>query len=99
MLNVVKGAFDVSSTGDVSKSCDALKKLAPTTQGGDGSIAGTFTCTSNNDKANDDTDSTTGGTGSSGGSSTDTGKNSAAGVTFNVALLGLVGVAALASAL
>ena len=98
MLNVVKGAFDVSSTGDVSKSCDTLKKLAPSTQGGDGSIAGTFTCTSNNDKANDDTDSTTDGTGSSSGSS-DTGKNSAAGVTFNVALLGLVGVAALASAL
>ncbi len=98
MLNVVKGAFDVSSTGDVSKSCDALKKLAPTTQGGDGRIAGTFTCTSNNDKANDDINSNTDGTSSSGGS-TDTGKNSAAGVTFNVALLGLVGVAALASAL
>ncbi len=98
MLNVVKGAFDVSSTGDVSKSCDALKKLAPTTQGGDGRIAGTFTCTSNNAKANDDIDGSTDGTDSS-GSSTDSGKNGAAGVTFNVALLGLVGVAALASAL
>jgi hypothetical protein len=98
-LNVVKGAFDVSSTGDVTESCEELNKAAPSDQGGDGRIEGTFSCTSNNDKANEDTDSE-----SSGNGDVDTGddkddKNSAAGVTFNVALLGLVGVAALASAL
>lgn len=82
----------------MKSSCEELKKAAPSDQGGDGRIAGTFTCTSNNDKANEDTDST-----SSGNGDVDTGddskKNSAAGVTFNVALLGLIGVAALASAL
>lgn len=97
-LNVVKGAFDVSSTGDVKSSCEELSKAAPSDQGGDGRIAGTFTCTSNNDKANEDTDSTSSGNGEVDGTDGDD-KNSAAGVTFNVALLGLVGVAALASAL
>lgn len=83
----------------MKSSCEALKKAAPSDQGGDGRIEGTFTCTSNNDKANEDTDSTSSGNGEVDGTGDGKDKNSAAGVTFNVALLGLVGVAALASAL
>ncbi|KAK4234489.1 hypothetical protein C8A03DRAFT_37740 [Achaetomium macrosporum] len=97
-LDVVKGAFDVSSTADISQSCDKLKELAPRSQGGDGNIQGVFSCTSNNEKANEDTDSDTSTTGSTGGSD-DSDENGAAGIAFNAALLGLVGVAALASAL
>lgn len=101
-LDVVKGAFDLSSTADISKSCDTLKELAPTEQDGNGKVAGTFTCTSNNDKANEDTDSDSSGDGSIDGSDGKGGKddkNSAAGVILNSALFGLVAVAALASAL
>ncbi len=97
-LNVVKGAFDVSSTGDITKSCETLKKAAPSTQGGDGRVEGTFTCTSNNDKANEDTDGQTSDSGNvDTGSGSD--KSSAAGLSFNAALLGLAAVAAMASAL
>lgn len=99
-LNVVKGAFDVSSTGDITSSCENLMKAAPSEQGGDGRIAGTFTCTSNNDKANEDTDGTTSDSGDvDTGSGKNNDKNSAAGLNFNAALLGLVAVAAFASAL
>ncbi|KAK0720883.1 hypothetical protein B0H67DRAFT_552974 [Lasiosphaeris hirsuta] len=96
-LNDVKGAFDVSSTADISASCDGFKKLAPTKDGGAGQIQGTYACTSNNENANQDTGtgtSTGGGSGSTGGKK----DNSAAGVTFNTALVGLAAFAALAAA-
>ncbi|KAK4158555.1 hypothetical protein C8A00DRAFT_39266 [Chaetomidium leptoderma] len=97
-LENVKGAFDVSSTADIKKSCEKLLKYAPKTQNGNGKILGTFTCTANNAKANEDTNDTTSG---SGNVDTNGDEKSAAGagVTFPAALLGLVAVAAFASAL
>ncbi|KAK4121327.1 hypothetical protein N657DRAFT_577959 [Parathielavia appendiculata] len=99
-LEDVKGAFDVSSTADIQSSCDNLLKKAPQNQGGDGKIQGTFSCTGLNENANEDTDSEPTGdgdvTGSNGGDDKGSG---AAGVTFNAALFGLVGIAVLASAL
>jgi len=88
-LDSVDGAFDVSSTADIEKSCDELKKKKS-----NGDIQGTFSCTANNENANEDTDSA--GSGSSG---SDKDENSASGVAFNTALFALVAVAALASAL
>jgi hypothetical protein len=60
-----------------------------------------LTCTSNNDKANEDTDSDTSDSGQVDGAdgSSGDGENSAAGVVLNAALFGLVAVAGLASAL
>jgi len=98
-LENVKGAFDVSSTGNIKSSCDTLSKLAPSAQNGNGVIEGVFTCTANNDKANDDTSGTTSGSGQVDGTGGDDGKNGAAGVVLNAALFGLVAVAGLASAL
>jgi hypothetical protein len=98
-LDVVKGAFDVSSTADIDQACDKLKELAPRSQGGNGNIQGSWACTSNNKKANEDTDSNTSSGGSTGGSNDSNDENGAAGITFNAALLALVGVAAFASAL
>ncbi|KAK1756862.1 hypothetical protein QBC47DRAFT_171208 [Echria macrotheca] len=92
-LNDVKGAFDVSSTADISSSCDDFKKKASTKDGGNGQIQGTFSCTSNNANANSDT-----GTGTSGTTGGDKPKDAAAGVTINTALLGLAAVAGLAQA-
>jgi hypothetical protein len=88
-LDRVEGAFDVSSTADIEASCDELKKKKS-----DGTIEGTYGCTSNNENANEDTDSA-----SSGSSSDDSDENSASGVAFNSALFALVAVAAFASAL
>jgi hypothetical protein len=88
-LDSVDGAFDVSSTADIEKSCDELKKKKS-----NGDIQVTFSCTANNENANEDTDSA--GSGSSG---SDKDENSASGVAFNTALFALVAVAALASAL
>jgi hypothetical protein len=64
-LNDVRGAFTVTSTGDISSSCSAFDKISPSTNGGNGEILGSYSCTSNNSLANNDTSST----GSSGGSS------------------------------
>ncbi|AEO63595.1 uncharacterized protein THITE_2109074 [Thermothielavioides terrestris NRRL 8126] len=97
-LDDVQGAFDVSSTGDITSSCDKLQASAPRNQGGDGKFQGTFSCTSNNERANEDTGTNTSSTGSTGGSG-DNGENSASSAAFNAALFGLVAVAALASAL
>lgn len=97
-LQNVKGAFDVSSTADITKSCDELKKSAPSNQGGNGNIEGVFDCTANNDKANEDTDSSTSGSGNVDGSDSQD-ENGAAGLVLNAALFGLVAVAGLASAL
>lgn len=90
-LNDVKGAFDASSTTDISNSCSTLKQLS-----GSGKIQGAFSCTSNNTMANSDTGTNTSSTGSTGSSG---GDNGAAGVGLNTALFALVAVAALASAL
>jgi len=100
-LENVKGAFDVSSTGDITSSCEELSKSAPKNQQGDGKIQGVFTCTANNDKANEDTDGSTSDSGQVDGAdgSSKGDENSAAGVVFNAALFGLVAVAGLASAL
>lgn len=88
-LNDVKGAFDTSSTEDISTSCEAFKKLAPARSGGGGQIQGTYKCESNNEDANKDT-----GTGTGEGSD----KSAASGLMTNSALLGLVGVFGLAQA-
>jgi hypothetical protein len=71
-LQSVRGAFDLSSTNDVTDSCKTLEKLAPTKQGGNGKIEGTFDCESNNDEANEDTSGKTGsGEGTKGGDGSD----------------------------
>lgn len=88
-LNDVKGAFDISSTGDIQSSCDNFKKLAK--QGGGGQIQGTFSCTSHNENANEDT-----GTGTSGSGSGDKKDDAASGVVLNTALLGLAAVVGIA---
>ncbi|KAK3327132.1 hypothetical protein B0T19DRAFT_153999 [Cercophora scortea] len=100
-LDDVKGAFDISSTADVSKSCDTFQKLAPSTQGGGGQIQGTYSCTSHNDQANSDTGSGTssGGGSSGGGDSTGTKNNTANGLSFNAAILGLAVVGGFSQAL
>jgi hypothetical protein len=98
-LQDVKGAFDVSSTANIRSSCETLLKIAPQSQGGDGKIQGTFSCTADNANANEDTDGNTSDTGNVDGTDGDKDKNGAAGLAFNAALFGLVGVAALASAL
>ncbi|KAL2196082.1 hypothetical protein P885DRAFT_78419 [Corynascus similis CBS 632.67] len=97
-LNVVRGAVDISSTADIKKSCDTLSESAPREQGGDGSFEGVFSCTANNDKANEDTDGSTSDSGQVDSGDEDD-ENSASGVALNAALFGLVAVAALASAL
>lgn len=51
-LDDVKGAFDVSSTEDISEDCSVFKKLAPKSSGGNGKIQGSFECSSNNANAN-----------------------------------------------
>jgi hypothetical protein len=100
-LESVKGAFFVTSTADIKTVCEKLGESAPTSQGGDGKIEGTFECVPENEKANDETDDTTdGGNGSSGGNGDDEDKpNGASGLVFNAALFGLVAVAGFASAL
>jgi hypothetical protein len=91
-LNDVKGAFDLSSTGDIEKSCTEFKKIASAKDGGSGKIQGTFSCTSNNANANSDTSSTTG----TGGGSSKPKPDGAAGLSLNTAFLGLAGLAGLA---
>jgi hypothetical protein len=92
-LTDVKGAFDLSSTQDISDDCTKFEKQAPTKQKGNGQFQGVFHCESNNEQANSDTGgntSTAGGT--SGGNSTSGGKdggNSAGGIAVNAAMLGL----------
>ncbi|KAB5525618.1 hypothetical protein GE09DRAFT_1229411 [Coniochaeta sp. 2T2.1] len=100
-LTDVRGAFDLSSTQDISEDCTKFEKQAPTKQKGNGNFQGVFHCESNNEQANSDTGgntSTTGGTsgGSSGGK--DDG-NSAAGVAVNAAMLGLAVVGGLVALL
>ncbi|KAK4224727.1 hypothetical protein QBC38DRAFT_288976 [Podospora fimiseda] len=92
-LEDVKGAFDVSSTEDIAESCKTFGEVAPQSDGGNGSIQGTYKCTSNNSRANEDTSAD----GSIDGG--DDEENSAAGVAFNTALFGLVAIAGLAAAL
>lgn len=53
-LENVEGDFEVSSTNDISDSCDILKRLAPVYQCGDGGVHGTFACLSNNEDMNKD---------------------------------------------
>lgn len=90
-LQSVRGAFDLSSTNDVTNDCKTLAKMAPTTQGGNGEIEGTFDCQSNNKEANQDTSGKTGSgegvTGGSGSDKTSGTKNSgAAGLSVNAGL-------------
>jgi hypothetical protein len=92
----VKGAFDVSSTKDLGNSCDPFKKLAPTKQGGNGHFQGTFSCTSNNQQANE---GGSGGTSTGGGSSNGTG-NAAAYLDFSMpVVLGVAVLGGLAQAM
>lgn len=89
-LNDVKGAFDISSTNDISAACDKFQKLAPSKQGGGGQIQGVYHCESNNAKANDDTGGNTSSSGTTGGGSgNSTTGNSASGVAINAAMVGL----------
>ncbi|KAK0755005.1 hypothetical protein B0T18DRAFT_386790 [Schizothecium vesticola] len=94
-LNDVKGAFDLSSTGDIEKSCTEFKKIASAKDGGSGKIQGTYSCTSNNANANSDTSSTTG----TGGGTSKPKPDAAAGLSLNTVLLGFAGLAGLAQAL
>lgn len=89
-LNDVKGAFDISSTNDISAACDTFQKLSPSKQGGGGQIQGVYHCESNNAQANSDTGGNTSSSGTTGGTgSTGTGKNSTgAGIAVNAAMLG-----------
>lgn len=98
-LNDVKGAFDISSTNDISAACDKFQKLAPSKQGGGGQIQGVYHCESNNAKANDDTGGNTSSSGTTGGSGTSKGGNSATGVAVNAAMLGLAVVGGLVALL
>lgn len=92
-LEDVKGTFKLSSTNDISSSCDELKKNAPGSQGGNGVIQGKFTCTSNNEKAN--TGNTDGGSSSSSSNSS----SAAVNVHVNSAVIGLSFVGLLAQLL
>lgn len=85
-LDDVRGAFDVSSTTDISSDCSTFEKLDSKT--GNGDIQGTFSCTSNNADADDNTSGSTTNDTTSGGttSSTDSG---AAGTSINIVALGL----------
>ncbi|KAK4456945.1 hypothetical protein QBC42DRAFT_48807 [Cladorrhinum samala] len=94
-LEDVRGAFDISSTEDISGVCEVFDKQAPQNQGGNGNIQGTYSCTSNNSRANEDTSST----GSIGGGTKNDKKNGAVGMTLNTVLFALVGVAGFAVAL
>ncbi|CCC12364.1 hypothetical protein SMACR_05542 [Sordaria macrospora] len=90
-LQSVRGAFDLASTNDVTESCKTLEKLAPSKQGGNGKIEGTFDCESNNEEANEDTSGKTGsGQGTKGGSGSDKDSDDkdsgAAGLSVNVGL-------------
>lgn len=96
-LDIVRGAFDASSTADIRKSCERLKELAPSSQGGKGNVEGVFTCTSENENANDDVDGGIDGSGQIDGEDSD--GSGAAGLSLNTALFGLVAIAAVASAL
>jgi hypothetical protein len=100
-LNDVKGAFDISSTNDISAACDSFQKLAPTKQGGGNQIQGIYHCESNNAQANSDTGGNTSTSGTTGGGSGGSGKggNSAAGVAVNAAMLGLAVVGGLVALL
>lgn len=90
-LQSVRGAFDLSSTNDVTESCKKLEEMAPKKQGGDGKIEGTFDCESNNEEANEDTSGKTGsGQGTKGGSGSDKDSDDkdsgAAGLSVNMGL-------------
>ncbi|EGO60215.1 hypothetical protein NEUTE1DRAFT_115643 [Neurospora tetrasperma FGSC 2508] len=89
-LQSVRGAFDLSSTNDVTDDCKVLAKMAPKTQGGNGEIEGTFDCQSNNEEANQDTSGKTGSgqgvTGGSSGSGSDKKDSGAAGLSVNAGL-------------
>lgn len=87
----VRGAFDASSTANITASCDTLEKDAPTNQGGNNKIQGTFSCTSDNANANSDTGTNTSSTGSTSGSGSSS-NSTAAGVVVNNFLLGAVAV-------
>ncbi|KAJ2903249.1 GPI-anchored cell wall organization protein ecm33 [Zalerion maritima] len=50
-VNDVKGAFDISSTSNIDDVCSEFEDLS--SSGGSGKIQGTFTCSSNNENAND----------------------------------------------
>jgi hypothetical protein len=61
-LNDVKGAFDLSSTSDISSSCTSFQTLKNS-----GDIQGAYSCTSNNANANNDVSSAGGSSSSSSG--------------------------------
>lgn len=44
----------MSSSNDISDSCETLKRLAPVSQCGDGLVNGTFVCLSNNENIDKD---------------------------------------------
>lgn len=94
-LDNVRGAFDISSTTDIRSACEELSELAPGSQGGNGKVEGTFSCTSDNERANEDTGGDLSGDGQIDGEDGDSG---AAGIALNSALFGLVAVAGLAVA-
>jgi aspartate 1-decarboxylase len=96
-LNDVKGAFDLSSTNDISKVCDKFQELSSSKQGGGGQIQGVYHCESNNSLANSDTGGNTSSTGTTGGGSSSSGDDdsAASGLVANAAMISLAVVGGL----
>jgi len=83
-LNDVKGAFDISSTSDISSVCTTFSAMS--SSGGNGKIQGTFTCSGNNENANDV--NSDGGSSSNNGNSAGVIIGSNLPIAFTVAALG-----------
>jgi hypothetical protein len=98
-LNDVKGAFDLSSTNDISAACDAFQKLSPSKQGGGGQIQGVYHCQSNNSLANTDTGGNTSSTGTTGGGSGGKDDSAASGLAANAAMISLAVIGGLVALL
>lgn len=81
-MNEVDGAATVSSTTDISDFCDAFNKLKS-------KIQGKYSCTSNDQNANNKT------SGSGGSSDSGNGDSAAGSVAVNSAMLAIVGMVAL----
>ncbi|KAH6655704.1 hypothetical protein BKA67DRAFT_534619 [Truncatella angustata] len=88
-LDDVRGAFDASSTGDITDSCEVFDKLGPKSGG---QIQGEYSCTSKNANANNDTDST-GGTSSGSSNSSSSAVVGAPGMSMSwiVSLVSIAG--------
>lgn len=83
-MNDVKGAFDVQSTTDIEADCTELQSLSS-----GGQIQGPYTCDSNKENANSDTDGNADGSSDAG----DDKDNAATGLALNTALVAITAFA------